>query len=119
MTFYLAAPHLREAAASRRSPGSTASTCSGTCIGLPGPLMAYPSTCVRAQASLQRVVAIAHLAPQAYGDDWPVQLPCPDLPKYLGTGTDLMAGAVEIAPNGLDCAAEMTREKRLGNGDVR
>jgi hypothetical protein len=40
------------------------------------------------------------------------------IPKSIRTRTDLVAGAVEIAANRLACAAEMTREKRLGDGDV-
>ena len=51
--------------------------------------------------------------------DWAAQLPCPDLQKYLRTGTDLVAGAVEIASNRLARSAEMAREERLSDGDVR
>jgi hypothetical protein len=46
---------------------------------------------------------------------WAIQLPRPDLQKYLRTGTDLVVGAFEITANRLACAAEMTREERLYN----
>ena len=51
--------------------------------------------------------------------DWVSNLPRPDLQKYLRAGTDLVAGAFEIAANRLACSAEMTREERLGDGDER
>src|SRR5262245_16342580 len=49
---------------------------------------------------------------------WAVGLRCADLQKYVRTGTNLVAGALEIPANRLASAAEVAREERLGDGDV-
>jgi len=47
-----------------------------------------------------------------------VQLPRADLQKYVCTGTDLVAGAIEITANRLARPAKMMREERLRDGNV-
>src|SRR5262245_46111505 len=69
-------------------------------------------------ASLRKSWPATYLAPQAY-EPLAVQLSPLDLQKYLRPGTDLVTGAVEIASNRLARSAEMAREERLGDGDVR